>query len=152
MAQLSYTSLVSMREPFVILNNFQYFNTILTFTNTTAPLYTEQNLPLSPLFILCPHFALLHCYSILFITTLLNYIQYSLHRIYYLSNILHFNHLSIYFAVHLLFIFSYYCICPILYRGSVPCTGDVEPFVLVQNGLHLFIVIFIYVFQYHLKA
>ena len=106
-----------------------------------APLYTAQNLPLSPLFILCPHFALLHCYSILLITTLLNYILYSLHRIYYLSNILRFNHLSIYFAVHLFFILSYYCIFTILYRGSMPCTGNVEPSVYGSKW-PLFIIVF----------
>ena len=71
--------------------------------------------------------------SILLITILLNYTQYSLHRIYHL-------HLALY----LIFIYFHITsISPYLYRGFVPCTGDVEPSILVQNGLYLLLSLFI---------
>ena len=124
-----------MREPFIILNKFQYLiqylhSQIQQFHYTLNRIYHYYHY-LSFIRILhCIYPHILHCsIATIFYTfsSTSNYIRYSLLRIYHLSDILRFNHLSIYFAVHLLFIFSYYCIFSILYRGSLPCTGNVEP-------------------------
>ena len=141
-----------MREPFITLNNFQYLIQYLH-SQIQRLHYTLNRIYHYDHYLSFVH--ILHC-SIAtlfyFIMTLLNYIQYSLHRIYYLSNLLHFSHLSIYILRYICYLsFHITAFSPYCYRGSVPCTGDVEPFILVQNGCHLFIVIFIYVFQYHFR-